>query len=55
MAGTPRGILHAHRTSAKPIMVTTSPVTSGGSANRIRPITVPRAAWNRPAHQDTRP
>ena len=36
------------RTSASPIMVTTSPVTSGGRAKRMRPTNVPISAWNSP-------
>ena len=35
-------------TSARPIIVTMSPVTSGGSANRILPMNVPMKVWNKP-------
>ena len=35
-------------TSARPIIVTTKPVTSGGRAKRILPMNRPSTAWNKP-------
>ena len=49
MAGTPPAAYWMPtRTSASPISVTTRPVTSGGSAKRMRPMKVPMQAWNSP-------
>ena len=49
MAGTPPAAYWMPTlTNAKPIIVTTRPVTSGGRAKRILPITVPSSAWKRP-------
>ena len=49
MAGTPPAAYWMPTlTNAKPIIVTTRPVTSGGNANRILPMNNPSTAWNNP-------
>ena len=49
MAGTPPAAYWMPTfTSARPIMVTTRPVTSGGRAKRRRPMKRPRKVWNKP-------
>ena len=49
MAGTPPAAYWMPTlTSARPIIVTTRPVTSGGSAKRSFPMKRPSVAWNSP-------
>jgi hypothetical protein len=56
LAGTPPAAYSMPTfTSASPIIVTTSPVTSGGNAKRIRPMTSPSDGVKQPADQITPP